>query len=97
MVSKNITIFENFFRQILEVGENLEGKCHESAKSKSLMVRMLNNSLVAMQEVVGGYIDIVGLDDNVCIPLNDEGILIGLENNRSVAIDIIVGVFCLRQ
>nr|WP_298000165.1 DUF3846 domain-containing protein [uncultured Anaerotignum sp.] len=26
-------------------------------------------------------------------PLNDEGILIGLENNRSVAINIIVGDF----
>ena len=40
-------------------------------------VCMLENSLEAMQEAVGGYIDIVGLDDNVCILLNDEGKLIG--------------------
>ena len=40
-----------------------------------------------MQEAVGGYIDIVGLDDNVCILLNDEGKLIGLEGNgKSAAI-----------
>ena len=26
----------------------------------------LENSLEAMQEAVGGYIDILGLDDNVC-------------------------------
>ena len=36
-------------------------------------VYMLKNTLEAMQEAVGGYIDIVGLEDNVCIPLNDEG------------------------
>ena len=46
-------------------------------------VYMLKNTLEAMQEAVGGYIDIVGLDDNVCILLNDEGKLIGLEGNRS--------------
>lgn len=36
------------------------------------------------KEAVGGYIDIVGLDDNVCILLNDERILIGLEVNRRI-------------
>ncbi len=46
-----------------------------------------------MQEAVGGYIDIVGLDDNVCILLNDEGKLIGLEGNRRIGSDIIVGDF----
>ena len=47
-------------------------------------VYMLKNTLEAMQEAVGGYIDIVGLDDNVCILLNDERILIGLEVNRRI-------------
>ena len=51
-------------------------------------VYMLKNTLEAMQEAVGGYIDILGLDDNVCILLNDEGKLIGLEGS-----DIIVGDF----
>lgn len=36
------------------------------------------------KEAVGGYIAIVGLDDNVCILLNDEGKLIGLESNRRI-------------
>ena len=45
------------------------------------------------KEAVGGYIDIVGLDDNVCILLNDEGKLIGLEGNRRIGSDIIVGDF----
>lgn len=33
---------------------------------------------------MGGYIDIVGLDDNVCILLYDEGKLIGLEGNGRI-------------
>ena len=56
-------------------------------------VYMLKNTLEAMQEAVGGYIDIVGLDDNICILLNDEGKLIGLEGNRRIGSDIIVGDF----
>ena len=51
-------------------------------------VCMLKNTLEAMQEAVGGYIDILGLDDNVCILLNDEGNLIGLEDNRRISSDI---------
>ena len=49
---------------------------------------MLKNTLEAMQEAVGGYIDIVGLDDKVCILLYDEGKLIGLEGNRRIGSDI---------
>ena len=47
-------------------------------------VYMLKNTLEVMQEAVGGYIDIVWLDDDVCILLNDEGKLIGLEGNRRI-------------
>ena len=54
---------------------------------------MLKNTLEAMQEAVGGYIDIIGLDGSVCILLNDEGKLIGLEGNRRIGSDIIVGDF----
>lgn len=42
---------------------------------------------------MGGYIDIVELDDNVCILLNDKGNLIGLEGNKRIGSDIIVGDF----
>lgn len=54
---------------------------------------MLENELEAMQEAVGGYIDIVSLEGGVCVLLNDEGKLIGMEGNRRIGNDIIVGNF----
>ena len=54
---------------------------------------MLENKLEAMQEAVGGLIDIATLDEQVCILLNDEGKLIGLEGNRRIGNDVIVGDF----
>ena len=54
---------------------------------------VLENELEVMQEAVGGYIDIVSLEGGVCILLNDEGKLIGLEGNRRIGNDIIVGNF----
>ena len=49
-------------------------------------VYMLKNTLETMQEA--GYIDIVGLDDNVCILLNNEEKLIDLEGNRRIGIHV---------
>ncbi|WP_442870802.1 DUF3846 domain-containing protein [Anaerotignum lactatifermentans] len=51
-----------------------------------ILVKLDNElkSLKQCKEAVGGYIDIVGLDDNVCILLNDEEKLIGLEGNRRI-------------
>ena len=54
---------------------------------------ILENSLEAMQEAVGGLIDIIDLEEDTCILLNDEGKLIGLEGNRRFYDDIIVGNF----
>ena len=54
---------------------------------------LLKNTLQAMQEAVGGLIDIVDIDDGICILLNDEGKLIGLEGNRRIGDDVIVGNF----
>lgn len=54
---------------------------------------ILRNELESLQEAVDGRVDIIGLDDNVCILLNDEGKLIGLEGNRSLGDDIIAGTF----
>ncbi len=51
------------------------------------------NTPEALQEAVDGYIDIIGLEDDICILLNDEGKLIGLEGNRSLGDDILVGNF----
>ena len=46
-----------------------------------------------MQAAVGGLIDIVGLEDNICILLNDEGKLLGMEGSRRIGDDIIAGTF----
>ena len=49
---------------------------------------LLENTLQAMQEAVGGLIDIVDIDDDgTCLLLNDEGKLIGLEGNRRIGDD----------
>lgn len=53
---------------------------------------MLENTLEALQAAVGGYIEIFGYE-NVCILLNEEGKLIGLEGNRRLGDDILVGDF----
>ena len=52
------------------------------------------NTLKAMQEMVGGYIEVVYLDD-ICLVCNEEGKLMGLEGNRRVGGDIIAGTFFL--
>lgn len=54
----------------------------------------IQNTLEAMQEMVGGFIEIVYLDD-VCLVCNEEGKLMGLEGNRRVGRDIISGTFFL--
>ena len=66
----------------------LEVKPHEYPKEF-----ILENSLEAMQEAVGGLIDIIDLEEDTCILLNDEGKLMGLEGNRRFYDDIIVGNF----
>ena len=52
------------------------------------------NTLEAMQQMVGGLIEIVYLD-GVCLVCNEEGKLMGLEGNRRVGRDIISGTFFL--
>lgn len=60
---------------------------------------MLQNDLDSLQKAVSigsdhqGLIEIIGIDDRVCILCNEEGKLIGLEGNRRVGNDIIAGVF----
>ena len=60
---------------------------------------MLENNLDALQKAVSigcdyqGLIEVVGLDDGVCIICNEEGKLLGLEGNRRLNEDIIAGVF----
>lgn len=59
----------------------------------------LENNLTALQEAVSigadyaGLIEIVEIENNVCVLLNEEGKLIGLPGNRSFGNDIFCGVF----
>lgn len=48
-----------------------------------------------MQQIVGGSIQAVDLDENTSLVCNEEGKLIELEGNRRVGRDIIAGTFFL--
>lgn len=61
------------------------GKAPETAQ--------IPNTLEAMQQIVGGLIQPVTLDDNICLVCNEEGKLLGMEGNRRLGNDIIVGTF----
>lgn len=52
------------------------------------------NTLEAAQKMVGGYIEVISLDD-ACLVCNEEGKLMGLEGNRRLGNDIITGTFFL--
>jgi len=53
----------------------------------------IDNTLRAMQETVGGYIQLVPFERDACIVCNEEGKLFGLEVNRRFGSDILVGTF----
>ena len=60
---------------------------------------MLVNELDALQKAVSigaeyqGLIEIIHLEDNICLLCNEEGKLLQLQGNRRVGRDIIAGVF----
>ena len=62
-------------------------------------VTTLKDDLVALQQAVSigadyqGLIEIISLGNGDCLLCNEEGKLIGLEGNRRLGSDIIVGVF----
>lgn len=64
-------------------------------------VREIDDSLKAMQEIVGGYIQPIYLDDSVALVCNDEGKLMNLPANRGLRdkdgqiYDIVFGTFFL--
>lgn len=58
----------------------------------------IDHTLEAMQELVGGYIEAIPLDDEVVIVCNEEGKLMGLQPNRGLyhdgeLVDILQGTF----
>ena len=58
-------------------------------------VETIENTLRAFQQAVGGYIEVVSLNDGNVIILNEEGKLIGLEGNRALGGDILTGSFLI--
>jgi len=53
----------------------------------------IENSLEAEQKAVGGYIEVVPLDNGKLLICNEEGKLNGMQANRRIGKDIIVGPF----
>lgn len=58
-------------------------------------VAEIEEGLKPMQEIVGGPIEMVDLDENTNLVCNEEGKIIGLEGNRRIGRDIIAGTFFL--
>ena len=66
-------------------------------------ITKLKDDLDSLQKAVSigadyqGLIEIVSLGNGVCIMCNEEGKLIGLEGNRRLGNDILVGVFYIME
>lgn len=58
-------------------------------------VTTIPNTLEALQQAVGGYIEAVELEDGVCLICNEEGKLLGLPSNQRVGGDVIAGTFLI--
>lgn len=53
----------------------------------------IENTLEAEQKAVGGYIEVVPLDNEKILICNEEGKLNGMQGNRRIGKDIIAGPF----
>ena len=58
-------------------------------------LKTIENSLNSLQNIVGGFIECVTLDENTILYCNDEGKLEGLQGNRRLGNDIIAGTFLI--
>ncbi|WP_027626227.1 DUF3846 domain-containing protein [Clostridium lundense] len=58
-------------------------------------VAEIEEGLKPMQEIVGGSIEMLDLDDNTSLVCNEEGKIRCLEGNRRIGRDIIAGTFFL--
>ena len=68
-------------------------KCLVVEPVKKPSIQVIDNTLAAKQELVGGLIEVVHLSDTADLICNDEGKLIGLPANRIVGYDVIAGTF----
>lgn len=58
-------------------------------------VKEIENTLVKKQNIVGGLIDFIELEENVDLIYNDEGKIYNLPMNRIIKNDIICGTFII--
>ena len=58
---------------------------------KSPRVEEINNDLETLKSLVGGYIEVVRMEENILLICNEEGKLNGLPPNFSTGYDFIVG------
>ena len=61
--------------------------------NKKPYVKEVNNKLEDLQEIVGGYIEVVSLGYPFLLVCNEEGKILGLQPNGSMGNDIICGTF----
>lgn len=60
-------------------------------------VEVIQNTLKAQQEIVGGNIEELYLDNDAVAVCNEEGKLMNLEANRKIGSDIIAGTFFIAR
>ena len=60
---------------------------------KRAEVKEIDNTLEALQEAVGGYIETLTLDHDLVVVCNEEGKLRGMDYNATVAFEDIAGPF----
>ena len=68
-------------------------KCLVIEPGKKPTVQVIDNTLEAKQEIVGGLIQYIPLSDSAGMICNDEGKLMGLPANRILGNDVIAGTF----
>lgn len=61
--------------------------------NKPPYVKDVANKLSAFQQEVGGWIEVIAVDEKYLLICNEEGKLNGMEHNRRICDDIIAGPF----
>ena len=57
------------------------------------VIKMIENTLEAQQEIVEGDIEYINIEDDSVLVCNEEGKLMNLQANRRVGYDVIAGIF----
>lgn len=58
---------------------------------KAPVIKDIENTLDTLKSLVGGYIEVVSMEDNIILICNEEGKMQGLPPNFSMGYDVIVG------